>query len=160
MVWTETTREKYRRDELRYASGTTDGEWAQIEPLLPARRALGRPRQWQLRPIVDAILYILATGCQWRALPRDFPPRSTVQGYFYRWRDDGTWRWVSAHLVTAARQAVGAQRRSLGRRHRQPERADRRKWRSARRRCRQAHQGAQAPHRYRHRGLPARRARA
>jgi putative transposase len=107
MAWTETTRQKYRRDELRYASGTTDGEWAQIEPLLPARRTLGRPRRWPLRAIVDAILYILATGCQWRALPRDFPPRSTVQGYFYRWRDDGTWRWVSAHLVAAARQAVG-----------------------------------------------------
>jgi putative transposase len=107
MAWTETTREKYRRDELRYASGTTDGEWAQIEPLLPAPRALGRPREWPLRTIVDAILYILATGCQWRALPRDFPPRSTVQGYFYRWRDDGTWRWVSTRLVVAARQAVG-----------------------------------------------------
>jgi len=107
MAWTETTRAKYRRDELRYASGTTDGEWAQIEPLLPARRALGRPRRWQLRAIVDAILYILATGCQWRALPRDFPPRSTVQGYFYRWRDDGTWQWVSGRLGTAARRAVG-----------------------------------------------------
>ena len=107
MAWTETTREKYRRDGLRYASGTTDGEWAQIEPLLPARRVLGRPRQWHLRAIVDAILYILATGCQWRALPRDFPPRSTVQGYFYRWRDDGTWRWVSTSLVVAARRVVG-----------------------------------------------------
>lgn len=90
MVWTETTRLKYRRDGLRYASGTTDPEWAVLEPLLPPVRRLGRPRLWDRREIVNAILYVLATGCQWRALPRDFPPRSTVQGYFYRWRDDGT----------------------------------------------------------------------
>lgn len=57
----------------------------------------GRLRLWDRRQIVNAILYVLATGCQWRALPRDFPPRSTVQGYFYRWRDDGTWDWINAH---------------------------------------------------------------
>jgi transposase len=83
-MWTETTREKYRRDELRYASDTRPGEWAQIAPLFPARRRLGRPRERDLRTIVDAILYLLWTGCQWRALPHEFPPRSTVQGYFYR----------------------------------------------------------------------------
>src|SRR5690348_7313312 len=106
-MWTEITRAQYRRDELTYASATHAAEWAQIVGLLPPPRRLGRPRRHDLRMIVDAILYILSTGCQWRALPRDFPPRSTVQGYFYRWRDDGTWRWVSACLVSAARQAVG-----------------------------------------------------
>lgn len=107
MAWTEITRLKYRREGLRYASDTTDLEWAVIENLLPPRRRLGRPRTRDLRAIVDALLYILATGCQWRALPTDFPPRSTVQGYFYRWRDDGTWRWLSARLVLQARQASG-----------------------------------------------------
>jgi putative transposase len=107
MAWTETTRRHYRRDGLRYASGTTDEEWREIEPLLPLPRRLGRPRKHGLRAIVEAILYILATGCQWRALPKDFPPRSTVQGYFYRWRDDGTWQWMSARLVARARRKQG-----------------------------------------------------
>src|SRR5712672_3083676 len=107
MAWTEITREQYRRDELRYASDTRAGEWAQIAPFLPARGRLGRPRERDLRTIVDAILYLLWTGCQWRALPKDFPPRSTVQGYFYRWRDDGTWHWINRDLVRLARKAVG-----------------------------------------------------
>ena len=107
MAWTEITRQQYRRDGLRYASGTTDREWAVLEPLLPAPRRLGRPRKRSLRAIVEAILYVLATGCQWRALPQDFPPRSTVQGYFYRWRDDGTWCWISDRLVACARRTLG-----------------------------------------------------
>jgi transposase len=107
MAWTETTRRQYRREGLRYASDTTDGEWATVEALLPPARRLGRPRTSDLRVIVNAILYVLATGCQWRALPTDFPPRSTVQGYFYRWRDDGTWRWLNARLVSRARQMLG-----------------------------------------------------
>jgi transposase len=108
-MWTETTRAQYRRDELRYASDTRPGEWAQIAPLLPAPCRLGRPRERDLRTIIDAILYLLWTGCQWRALPREFPPRSTVQGYFYRWRDDGTWQRIGARLVARARQQAGRQ---------------------------------------------------
>src|SRR5216683_7412436 len=107
MAWTETTRRNYRRDELRYASDTRAGEWAQIAPLLTAPCRLGRPRKRDLRAIIDAILYLLWTGCQWRALPREFPPRSTVQGYFYRWRDDGSWHVINRNLVRLARQAVG-----------------------------------------------------
>jgi transposase len=106
-MWTEITRAQYRRDELPYASTTRASEWAQMAALLPPPRRLGRPRRHDLRRLVDAILYLLWTGCQWRALPRDFPPRSTVQGYFYRWRDDGTWHRLSAVLVARARQAAG-----------------------------------------------------
>jgi transposase len=106
MPWTETTRPHYRRDGLRYASDFTDAEWALIARLLPHRRRLGRPRTTDLRRVVEAIFYVLATGCQWRALPRDFPPRSTVQGYFYAWRDTGVWRRIISKLVRRARRAL------------------------------------------------------
>jgi putative transposase len=85
----------------------TDAEWALIARRLSRRRRLGRPRTTNLRRVVEAILYVLATGCQWRALPSDFPPRSTVQGYFYAWRDTGLWRRVVTALVRRARRALG-----------------------------------------------------
>jgi transposase len=107
MPWTETTRRQYRRDELRYASDTTDAEWALIAPHLPPPRRLGRPRTTELRAVVDALLYILASGCQWRLLPKDFPPYSTVQRFFYRWREDGIWQRVNHDLMMRAREAEG-----------------------------------------------------
>lgn len=106
MPWTEITRPHYRRDGLRYASNFTDVEWKLLARLLPRRRRLGRPRTTDLRRVVEAILYIVATGCQWRALPRDFPPRSTVQGYFYAWRDTGVWRRIISKLVRRARRGL------------------------------------------------------
>jgi putative transposase len=107
MVWTEITRPKYLRVGVRYASDLTDAEWLIVAPFMPPRSRLGRPREIELRSVVNAILYILATGCQWRALPQEFPARSTVQGYFYRWRDDGTWRWINDALVKLVRRMVG-----------------------------------------------------
>src|SRR5687768_2754193 len=107
MSWTEITRLQYRRDGLRYASDMTDEEWSLIAPFMPERRRLGRPRAVDLRMVVDAILYILATGCQWRALPHEYPARSTVQRYFYCWRGDGTWRRMNHALVRRAREAAG-----------------------------------------------------
>jgi len=107
MVWTEITRRKYRRDELRYSSDMTDAEWAVIEPFLPRARRLGRPRTTDLRAVVNGILYIAMTGCQWRMLPKDFPAFTTVQGYFYCWRDDGLWATINHHLVMGAREAMG-----------------------------------------------------
>jgi transposase len=77
-MWTETAREQYRREDLRYASDMT--EWALISPHLPGQKALGRPRIVPLRGVVDALLYILRTACPWRLLPRDFPKRSTTPG--------------------------------------------------------------------------------
>ena len=107
MSWTETTRLQYRREGLRYASDMTDAEWSLIAPFMPERCRLGRPRAVDLRMVVNAILYILATGCQWRALPHDHPARSTVQRYFYCWRGDGTWRRMNHALVQRARVAAG-----------------------------------------------------
>src|SRR5215831_14066768 len=76
---------------------------------MPSRSRLGRPREVELRRVVDAILYIVSAGCAWRLLPREFPPVSTVQGYFYRWRDDGTWERINHALIMAAREAAGRQ---------------------------------------------------
>src|SRR5674476_981880 len=83
MAWTKITRRHYRREGLRYGSDTTDAEWFVMEPLLPPASALGRPRATDMRTVIDAILYIASTGCQWRQLPKDFPPYSTVQGYIF-----------------------------------------------------------------------------
>ena len=107
MPWTETTRRQYRRDDLRYASDMTDAEWALIEPHLPPPRPLGRPRTTDLRAVVDALLYMLASGCQWRLLPSDFPPYSTVQRFFYQWRADGLWQLINHDLMMRAREAQG-----------------------------------------------------
>ena len=107
MAWTEITRAKYRRDGLRYASDMTDGEWALVEPFMPKRRRLGRPRRTDLREVVDAILYLASSGVQWRALPKDFPPASTVRGYFYCWARDGIWLKINHALVMASRERDG-----------------------------------------------------
>jgi putative transposase len=107
MAWTEITREQYRRDDLRYASDMRDAEWLLLSFFLGAPCRLGRPREVDLRTVVNAILYTLATGCQWRALPKDFPKRSTVQYYFYLWRDQRLWQRINHVLVRRARQAVG-----------------------------------------------------
>jgi putative transposase len=107
MSWTEITRKLHQRDELRYASDLRDAEWKLIEPLLPPACQRGRPREVPLRVIVNAILYIGATGCQWRALPKNFPPYSTVQHYFYKWRDSGLWRAINGALVRRMREKQG-----------------------------------------------------
>jgi len=106
-MWTETTQQQYRRDGLRYASDVSDAEWAQIEALLPAPKRLGRPRTTQMRQVVNAMLYLLTTGCQWRLLPKEFPPFSTVQRFFYRWRDAGLWQTINHFLVMRTREAAG-----------------------------------------------------
>ena len=110
MAWTKTTRKIYRRKGLRYASDTTAKEWILLSPLLPKPSRVGRPREVDLRTIMDAILYILATGCQWRALPKDFPPFTTVQHYFYDWRDRRVWQRINRTLVERARLAADRKR--------------------------------------------------
>src|SRR5260370_14485429 len=82
-MWTETTRPQYERKGLRYSSNVTDAEWLVISPHLPPRKRFGRPPKTALRSIVDALLYMARTGCQWRLLPREVPAVTTLQEYFY-----------------------------------------------------------------------------
>ena len=89
MPWTDAARREYRRKTSRYASDMTDAEWALIEPFMPPKNRLGRPRTADLREVMNAILYMASTGCQWVMIPKDLPHYSTVQRYFYDWRDSG-----------------------------------------------------------------------
>ena len=107
MVWTELTRAQHERNGGRYASDVTDAEWARIVPFLPAAKSGGRPRSTDVRAVFDAIQYMAATGCQWRMLPNDFPPVSTVRRYFDDWQSRDLWREINHALVTAAREAAG-----------------------------------------------------
>src|SRR5258705_7910342 len=106
-MWTETTRRKYEREGRRYASDLTDAEWGLIEPHMPAAKPLGRPREIELRAVLDAILYIARTGCQWRMLPKDFSPLTSVQGFFFDLRDDGFFEKINFLLVLETRHAAG-----------------------------------------------------
>lgn len=107
MPWTEITRSQCRREGLGYASDLTDAEWALLAPLMPRSKHVGRPRKVDLRVVVNAVLYMATTGCQWRMLPKSFPPRSTVQHYFYTWRDIGLLRRMNGALVRRDRVAEG-----------------------------------------------------
>ena len=95
-----------------YPSDLTDEEWRIIEPLVPAVESGGRPAEHGRREIVNAIFYVLRTGCQWRFLPHDLPSWKTVYTYFRNWRLDGTWQGIHDRLRRQVRQAAG--------RHRQP----------------------------------------
>jgi transposase len=107
MGWTETARRDYGRRGCRYSSDLTDDEWALVQPFLPSARPTGRPRTTDLRAVMDAVLYMASSGCQWSLLPQDFPPPSTVQRYFYDWRDSGLLATIHHHLVMAARELEG-----------------------------------------------------
>lgn len=107
MPWTETTRAQHAPRGGRYASDISDAEWALIEGLLPPPSRVGRPRETDLREVVNALFYLAWSGCPWRALPKDFPPYTTVQGYFYAWRDEGIWEAVTNILAVAVREASG-----------------------------------------------------
>jgi putative transposase len=90
-----------------YPSDLTDQEWQWIEPLLPAPSKTGRPRQYPLRTILNAIFYVLRTGCQWRAMPHDFPHWKTAYHYFWRWRQRGWWEQLNTTLREQVRVALG-----------------------------------------------------
>lgn len=107
MGWTETARGRHDRRRLRYASDCTDREWAIVAPLLARTAKVGRPRLHRARDLWNAIQYLVATGCQWAQLPRDFPPFTTVQYHFYRMRDSGLLDAIDPVLVAGVRAAEG-----------------------------------------------------
>ena len=89
-MWTSKNRARYDRSKLRYPSDLTDEEWGLVEPLIPPGKTGGGKRTVIMREVVNGLMYILSTGCQWRAIPKDLPPKSSVHGYFDLWTWDGT----------------------------------------------------------------------
>src|SRR6185437_16555589 len=107
MPWTEITRRQHDRSGRRYASDSTDEEWQIIAPFLARSSKVGRRPVHDRRVIWDAIQYQAASGCPWRLLPKDFPPFTTVQHYFYRWRDNDLFVLINEALVAASRLIAG-----------------------------------------------------
>ena len=106
-MWTNENRGRYDRSKLRYPSDLTDDEWAYIAPLIPSAKRGGNKRRVDLREIVNGLMYVLSTGCQWRAIPKDLPPRSTVHGYLDLWDWDGTLDRIHEALYVTCREAAG-----------------------------------------------------
>jgi putative transposase len=90
-----------------YPSDLNDTEWAIVEPLLPPPVSAGAPRTTDFRAVLDAIFYVLSTGCAWSALPHDFPPEGTVRDYFHQWRRSGRWQRIHDTLRSRVREAAG-----------------------------------------------------
>ncbi|MBV9510934.1 MAG: IS5 family transposase [Caulobacteraceae bacterium] len=103
-MWTPATRRQHSRDHLRYGSDLTDAEWTVVARFMPGPAKTGRPRRWTMRQIMSAIFYVLRSGCAWRDLPKDFPPATTVYGWFLRFRRDGLFETINHHLVMADRE--------------------------------------------------------
>jgi transposase len=106
-MWKPEHRRAADRRGLRYPSDLTDPEWALVEPLIPPARRGGRPRKVDVREVLNAIFYVLSTGCQWAALPRDLPPRSTVWDYLDLWDWDGTIQRIHHALYVECREKAG-----------------------------------------------------
>ena len=87
-MWTAENRGRYDRSKLRYPSDLTNEEWGLVEPLIPPGK--GNMRRVNVREVMNGVMYILSTGCQWRAIPKDLPPRSTLFDYLDLWSYDGT----------------------------------------------------------------------
>jgi transposase len=105
-VWTNENRGRYDRSKLRYPSDLTDEEWALVEPhIQPAKRG-GNKRTVNVREVVDGLMYVLSTGCQWRAIPKDLPARSTLYDYFDLWSWDGTLDRIHDALYMRCREAA------------------------------------------------------
>jgi transposase len=105
-MWTSKNRGRYDRSRLRYPSDLTDDEWALVEPLIPLAKRGGNRRHVVVREVVNGLMYILSTGCQWRAIPKDLPPRSTLYDYFDLWSWDGTLDRIHDALYAQCRQAA------------------------------------------------------
>ncbi len=106
-MWTRENRGLYERKGARYPSDLRDEEWALIAPLIPPAKRGGRRREVDVREVMNGILYVLETGCQWRALPKDLPPKSTVHDYLMLWDWDGTLERVHHALYLMTRELTG-----------------------------------------------------
>ena len=106
-MWTTENRALYDRTKLRYPSDLTDEEWSIIGPLIPPAKRGGNKRTVDVREVVNGVMYILSTGCQWAAIPKGLPPRSTVNAYLHRWDDDGTLDRIHTALYVLCRELVG-----------------------------------------------------
>ena len=106
-VWTAADRKDYDRRGLRYPSDQTDAEWALVRPFIVTGKYATPAWEVRLRAVLDAVLYVLTTGCQWRQLPKDFPPRSTVHDWFVRWHCDRVLERVHVALYQQARELAG-----------------------------------------------------
>src|ERR1700678_1169090 len=103
-MWTSKNRARYDRRKLRYPSDLTDDEWGLVEPLIPPGKTGGGKRTVIMREVVNGLMYVLSTGCQWRAIPKDLPPRSSVHGYFDLWTYDGTLERIHDALYQQCRE--------------------------------------------------------
>ena len=106
-MWKPEHRRAAERSGLRYPSDLTDVEWAIVEPMIPPARHGGRQRSVKVREVLNGIFYILWTGCQWKALPKDLPPKSTVHDYLELWNWDGTLECIRHALYVAVREQAG-----------------------------------------------------
>jgi transposase len=108
-VWTPENRPRYDRSHLRYESDLTDEEWGELGPLIPPAKPGGNKRSVNIREVVNGVMYVLSAGCQWRAIPKDLPPRSTVHDYLERWTDDGTLERMHHALYVKCREQAARQ---------------------------------------------------
>ena len=108
-MWTDENRDLYDRSKLRYPSDLTDAEWVLVAPLIPPAKPGGNKRTVDIREVVNGLMYVLGTGCQWGAIPKDLPPRSTVNDYFRRWDNDGTLGRLHHALYVRCREAADRQ---------------------------------------------------
>src|SRR3977135_1467325 len=106
-MWTCENRPKYNRDKLRYPSDLTDEEWSHVAPLIPPAKHGGRKRKVEVREVVNGIMYVLSTGCQWRYVPKDLPLKSTLYDYFDLWTYDGTLETIHHALYVKCREQIG-----------------------------------------------------
>src|SRR5580765_3192783 len=106
-MWMPEHRRAAERSGLRYPSDLSDAEWALVAPLIPPSKRGGRPRSVNVREVWNAVFYVLWTGCQWKALPKDFPAKSTVHWYLMLWNWDGTLERIHHTLYVAVRDHEG-----------------------------------------------------
>jgi transposase len=106
-MWTTENRYLYDRTKLRYPSDLTDDEWALVEPLIPPAKKGGNKRTVDMRGVVDGLMYILSTGCQWRSIPKDLAARSTIYDFFQLWQYDGTLDRLHHALYERCREQAG-----------------------------------------------------